>query len=249
MLQQIVERIPPPQAQRTGDFRALLFDSWYDRYRGALNLIYVRDGSVHVGESITSHLTGKTYEVRSLSVLHPDEWPVDRLVAGQVGLVGCNMRQSREAIIGDTWHLRGAPVEPMSGFKPQQPMVFAGVYPVDQSQHVALRSAIDKLCLTDSAVTLQPDSSPALGQGWRLGFLGLLHLEVFSQRLQQEHAAEPIITAPSVTYKLKLSNKKLIAQHGTDTIYVSNPTHFPDPTSIVEYEEPCVLGEWFLPYI
>lgn len=243
MLEEIVARIPPPNADRAAQFRALLFDSWYDRYRGALNLIYVRDGVVKVGDEIVSHLTKKLYEVRSLSVLHPTEVAVDQLVAGQVGLVGCNMRQSREAIIGDTIHLKGFPVEPMSGFKPQQPMVFAGIYPIDQSQHVALRSAIDKLCLTDSAVTIQADSSPALGQGWRLGFLGLLHLEVFSQRLQQEHSAEPIITAPSVTYKLKITNKKLIAQHGTDVIYISNPTHFPDPTSISEYYEPCVLGK------
>lgn len=243
VLRQIVKRIPAPQAQRDAtNFRALLFDSRYDRYRGALSLIYVRDGLIRVGDEIQSHLTRKTYEIRSLSVLHPDEWPVDVLVAGQVGLVGCNMRQSKEAIIGDTWHRRGASVEPMTGFKPQQPMVFAGVYPMDQSQHVALRSAIDKLCLTDSAVTVQPDASPALGQGWRLGFLGLLHLEVFSQRLEQEHAAEPIITAPSVTYKLKLCNKKLIGQYGTDTIYVSNPAQFPEPSSIVEYEEPFVIG-------
>lgn len=232
-----------------GPFRALLFDSWYDRYRGALNLIYVRDGAVRIGDEIVSHLTKKPYEIRSLSVLHPTEVAVDRLVAGQVGLIGCNMRQSKEAIIGDTLHRRGDTVEPLSGFKPQQPMVFAGVYPMDQSQHVALRTAIDKLCLTDSAVTLTPDSSPALGQGWRLGFLGLLHLEVFCQRLQQEHSAEPIITAPSVTYKLKLNakNQKLIASYGSDIVYISNPTLFPDPTSIEEYMEPCVLGTIITP--
>lgn len=244
MLKQIVERIPPPQANRSACFRGLLFDSWYDRYRGALNLIYVRDGEVKVGDEIASHLTKKAYEVRSLSVLHPTEVSVQRLVAGQVGLVSCNMRQSREAIIGDTLHRKGNTVEPMSGFKPQQPMVFAGIYPIDQSQHVALRTAIDKLILTDSAVTLTPDSSPALGQGWRLGFLGLLHLEVFCQRLQQEHSTEPIITAPSVTYKLKLRNQKLISNYGSDIIYISNPTLFPDPTSIEEYFEPCVLGSF-----
>lgn len=212
-------------------------------------MIYVRDGAVRIGDEIVSHLTKKPYEIRSLSVLHPTEVAVDRLVAGQVGLIGCNMRQSKEAIIGDTLHRRGDTVEPLSGFKPQQPMVFAGVYPMDQSQHVALRTAIDKLCLTDSAVTLTPDSSPALGQGWRLGFLGLLHLEVFCQRLQQEHSAEPIITAPSVTYKLKLNakNQKLIATYGSDIVYISNPTLFPDPTSIEEYMEPCVLGTIITP--
>lgn len=123
-------------------------------------------------------------------------------VAGQVGLIGCNMRQSKESLIGDTLHLKSKPVEALPGFKALQPMVYAGVYPMEQSQHVALRSAIEKLILNDSAVTITADSSPALGQGWRLGFLGLLHMEVFCQRLQQEHSADPIITAPSVTYKV-----------------------------------------------
>ena len=249
MLKQIVNRIPPPSANRSQKFRGLLFDSWYDRYRGALNLIYCKDGELNVGEEITSHLTKKSYEIRTLSILHPTEVPVTKLVAGQVGLIGCNMRQSKEAIIGDTLHLKGHPVEPMSGFKPQQPMVFAGIYPSDQSQHVALRSAIDKLCLTDSAVTLTPDSSPALGQGWRLGFLGLLHLEVFCQRLEQEHSAEPIITAPSVTYKLKLSNPKLISTHGSDIMYVSNPTHLPEQHAVAEYYEPCVLGNFYCRFL
>lgn len=202
----------------------------------------IKDGQIKVGDEITSHLTKKTYEVRSLSVLKPEESSIDRLVAGQVGLIGCNMRNSKEAIIGDTIHLKNKSVEPLTGFKPQQPMVFAGVYPSDQSQHVSLRSAIDKLILTDSAVTLAIDSSPALGQGWRLGFLGLLHMEVFCQRLEQEHDAEPIITAPSVTYKIKIKNPKFISTNGTDTLFVSNPTLFPDPKDVEEYFEPCVMG-------
>lgn len=242
VLQEVIERIPHPQANRNNVFRGLLFDSWFDRYRGALNLVYVKDGHLNVGDEITSHLTKKTYDIRSLSILKPEESTVDQLVAGQVGLIGCNMRNSKEAIIGDTLHLKNKVVEPLTGFKPQQPMVFAGIYPSDQSQHVALRAAIDKLILTDSAVTLTIDSSPALGQGWRLGFLGLLHMEVFCQRLEQEHAAEPIITAPSVTYKLKINNAKLITTYGSDTMFLSNPTLFPDPRHVEEYFEPCVLG-------
>lgn len=243
VLQQVIERIPHPQSDRSKDFRGLLFDSWFDRYRGALNLVCVKDGQLSVGDVICSHLTKKTYEVRSLSILKPEESPIDRLVAGQVGLIGCNMRNSKEAIIGDTVHLKNKAVEPLTGFKPQQPMVFAGIYPSDQSQHVALRTAIDKLILTDSAVTLAVDSSPALGQGWRLGFLGLLHMEVFCQRLEQEHAAEPIITAPSVTYKIKIKNPKLISTNGSDTMFLSNPTLFPDPRDVEEYFEPCVMGK------
>lgn len=243
VLQQVIERIPHPQADRTKDFRALLFDSWYDQYRGTLNLVCVKDGQLKVGDEVTSHLTKKTYEVRSLSILKPGESQVDRLVAGQVGLICCNMRNSKDAIIGDTLHLKNKTVEPLTGFKPQQPMVFAGVYPADSNQHVALRTAIEKLVLTDSAVTVTPDSSPALGQGWRLGFLGLLHMEVFCQRLEQEHAAEPTITAPSVTYKIKLKNPKLISSYGSDTMYLSNPSMFPDPKDVEEYFEPCVVGE------
>ncbi|KAJ6649518.1 Translation factor waclaw, mitochondrial [Pseudolycoriella hygida] len=242
VLQEVIERIPHPQADRSKHFRGLLFDSWYEQYRGTLNLIYLKDGQLNVGDEITSHLTNKSYEVKSLSILTPAETPIHQLVAGQVGLVGCNMKNSKESIIGDTLHLKNVKVEPLTGFKPQQPMVFAGVYPADQAQHVALRTAIEKLILTDSAVTLTPDSSPALGQGWRLGFLGLLHMEVFCQRLEQEHGAEPIITAPSVTYKLKLKNPKLISTYGEHTIYLSNPTHFPNEKDVEEYFEPCVKG-------
>jgi translation factor GUF1, mitochondrial len=157
------------------------------------------------------------------------------------------MRSSKESLLGDTLHLKGQTVEPLPGFKVQQPMVFAGIYPNDQSQHLALKSAIDKLILNDSAVSCTADSSPALGQGWRLGFLGLLHLEVFSQRLQQEHQAEPILTAPSVTYKIKLKGTKVIAKHGSDTIFISNPTHLPDFIHVEEYFEPFVFGTIITP--
>lgn len=171
------------------------------------------------------------------------------------------MRSSQEAHIGDTIYKTGAEVEPLPGFKSSQPMVFAGIFPVDQSQHVSLRSAIEKLVLNDSAVTVTVDSryrtlcknlmvvvvlnstlcySPALGQGWRLGFLGLLHLEVFKQRLQQEYNVESILTAPSVTYKLKLKETQ---KTKSDTeLYVSNPIHFPEPLKVEEYYEPMVLG-------
>lgn len=152
------------------------------------------------------------------------------------------MRNSKESLIGDTFHLKNKPIPALPGFRALQPMVYAGIYPVEQSQHVALRSAIEKLILNDSAVTLIPDSSPALGQGWRLGFLGLLHMEVFCQRLQQEHSAESIITAPSVTYKVKLHGSKIISKHGSDLIYVSNPVLLPEPNHVEEYFEPLVLG-------
>lgn len=247
VLQEIVLKIPPPVCNREDKLRCLLFDSWYDRYRGALNLVYVRDGSLEIGQEILSHHSGKTYEVRSLSVMRPQEYKVNKLQAGQIGLIGCNMRNSKESIIGDTFYLKNNPREPLTSFKPQQPMVFAGVYPVEQSQHIALKSAIEKLILNDSAVTITADSSPALGQGWRLGFLGLLHLEVFTQRLQQEYKTDPIITAPSVTYKMKLKGAKIINKYGNDIIYISNPTLFPDPIHVEEYYEPFVTGTILTP--
>uniref|UniRef100_A0A182KGD9 Translation factor GUF1 homolog, mitochondrial n=1 Tax=Anopheles christyi TaxID=43041 RepID=A0A182KGD9_9DIPT len=249
VLASIVNRLPAPGAKRDADFRALIFDSWFDKYRGALNLVYVSDGEIRTGQEIASCHTGKAYEVKSLALLRPDEHKVDRLVAGQVGLLGCNMRTSKESQIGDTLYLKkNKTCVPLPGFKPQQPMVFAGVYPPDQTQHPVLKSAIEKLVLNDSAVTVAPDSSPALGQGWRLGFLGLLHLDVFSQRLQQEYDAEPVLTAPSVTYKIKLKGSKAIAAHGgNETVYISNPALLPDRTVVEEYYEPYVLGTIIAP--
>ncbi|EDV92253.1 translation factor waclaw, mitochondrial [Drosophila grimshawi] len=247
VLERVIEVIPPPSVERESGFRALIFDSWFDKYRGALNLIYVLNGQLDVGQDIQSLATKKVYPVKSLSVLRPAECGVQSLLAGQVGLVACNMRNSKESIIGDTIHLKHQSATAAGTFRPQPPIVFAGIFPVDQSKHVALRSAIDKMVLNDSAVTVNVDSSPALGQGWRLGFLGLLHMEVFCQRLEQEHGAEPIITAPSVTYRVVLRNPKLIKQHGKDTLEISNAALLPEPSSILEYYEPLVLGTIITP--
>ncbi|XP_022902526.2 translation factor GUF1 homolog, mitochondrial [Onthophagus taurus] len=243
----IIERLPPPEADRNGKFRALLFDSWYDKYRGVLCLIYIKDGSISIGDYISSCHTEKDYEIRGISVLRPQEVEVNRLVAGQVGLVSCSMRSSKEAFIGDTFCKKGEKVVVLSGFEPPKPMVFAGIYPFDQSQHVHLRNAIEKLVLNDSAVNVSLDTSPALGQGWRLGFLGLLHLEVFCQRLQQEYNAESILTAPSVTYKIKLKPTKKNIKENSQIIFINNPAHFPEQIYIEETYEPMVLGTIITP--
>ncbi|XP_023296379.2 translation factor waclaw, mitochondrial [Lucilia cuprina] len=247
VLDRVIEVIPPPKVDRNSAFRALLFDSWFDRYRGALNLIYVLNGKLEVGQEIQSLNTKKVYPVKSISLLRPAETELPCIAAGQVGLIACNMRNSKESIIGDTIHLKNDICDAIGTFKPQQPMVYAGIFPSDQSKHVALRSAIDKLILNDSAVTVKVDSSPALGQGWRLGFLGLLHMEVFCQRLEQEFGAEPIITAPSVTYRVVLKNPKMIRQMGTDTMEISNAALFPEPINIKEYYEPLVKGTIITP--
>lgn len=244
VLEAIVTRLPYPKVDRSAPFRALLFDCSYDKYRGALSMVFINDGSLMIGDHIQSCYTGKEYEVKTLSVLRPQEQNVNKLVAGQIGLIGCNMRSSHEAHIGDTICLKGQTVEALPGFKPVRPMVFAGIYPTDQSQHVNLRNAIEKLTLNDSAVSVAVDTSPALGQGWRLGFLGLLHLEVFTQRLYQEYAAEAILTAPSVIYKVKLIPSKQNIKEGKDVVSINNPAHWPDSQQIEECFEPMVIGKF-----
>lgn len=249
VLEQIITKIPPPPSDRELPFRAHLFDSWYDRYRGALNLMFIKEGKIELEQEITSCGNGKTYVVRSLSIITPEEKKVDRLIAGQIGLVGMNMRKAEEATIGDTYHLKGFPVEPLEAFKQLKPMVYAGIYPQDNSKHLELKSAIEKLILNDSCVTVTPDTSPALGHGFRLGFLGLLHLEVFVQRLEQEYDSQPIITAPSVTYRIKIQNTKGILDkyHGKSELEVSNPKYFPDPNHVEEYFEPTILATLISP--
>ncbi|XP_046995125.1 translation factor GUF1 homolog, mitochondrial isoform X3 [Schistocerca americana] len=247
LIHAVIERVPPPKVDRKAPFRALIYDSWYDRYRGTIILMYIRDGSLKIGDEIQSVHTKKVYTVKSLGLLRPQEEQVPVLAAGQVGFITCNMRSTKEAHIGDTFHLKDMTVEPIEGFKPAQPMVFAGVYPMDQSQHVALRGAIEKLVLNDPAVSVSVDSSPALGQGWRLGFLGLLHLEVFSQRLEQEYGAQAVLTAPSVTYKAKIIGEKNIKHYGGEEILFSNPSHFPPTSIIAELQEPTVMGTIITP--
>uniref|UniRef100_A0A2K5BY35 GTP binding elongation factor GUF1 n=1 Tax=Aotus nancymaae TaxID=37293 RepID=A0A2K5BY35_AOTNA len=210
VLQAIIERIPPPKVHRKNPLRALVFDSTFDHYRGVIANVALFDGVVSKGDKIVSAHTQKIYEVNEVGVLNPNEQPTHKLYAGQVGYLIAGMKDVTEAQIGDTLHLHKQPVEPLPGFKSAKPMVFAGIYPVDQSEYNNLKSAIEKLTLNDSSVTVHRDSSLALGAGWRLGFLGLLHMEVFNQRLEQEYNASVILTTPTVPYKAVLSSSKLI---------------------------------------
>uniref|UniRef100_A0AAX7VR01 Tr-type G domain-containing protein n=1 Tax=Astatotilapia calliptera TaxID=8154 RepID=A0AAX7VR01_ASTCA len=210
VLQAVVNRIPPPIASTEDPFKALVFDSNFDHYRGVVANIAVFGGWVKKGDKIVSAHLGKAYEVNELGLLRPDEHPTQKLFAGQVGYIIAGMKDVKEAQIGDTLYLQEQPVEALPGFKPAKAMVFAGMYPMDQSEYTGLRSAIERLTLNDSSVAVQRDSSLALGAGWRLGFLGLLHMEVFNQRLEQEYNASVIVTAPTVPYKAVLSSAKLI---------------------------------------
>ncbi|KAF8211977.1 P-loop containing nucleoside triphosphate hydrolase protein [Mycena galopus ATCC 62051] len=242
VLQAIVDRIPPPNGAITGPLKAFLFDSMYDRYRGVISLVAIQDGILKKGDRIASCHTKKKYEITDIGVLNPEEIPVTSLHPGQVGFIACNMKESAEAHIGDTLYRVGAPVDPMPGFKPAKAMVYAGIFPIDTSDFPKLEESIKRLALTDRSVTIQRESSSALGQGCRLGFLGTLHMDVFRQRLEDEHDANIIITAPTVPYKIMYKDSEVI---------VSNPTDFPDaidPSSKVkEVQEPVVKASIIVP--
>uniref|UniRef100_A0A3Q2EH78 GTP binding elongation factor GUF1 n=1 Tax=Cyprinodon variegatus TaxID=28743 RepID=A0A3Q2EH78_CYPVA len=212
VLQAVVERIPPPAGSISEPFKALVFDSNFDHYRGVVANIAVFGGRVKKGDKIVSAHLSKTYEVNELGLLRPEEHPTQKLFAGQVGYMIAGMKDVKEAQIGDTLYHQEQPVQALPGFKPAKAMVFAGRILEQELDNYpgGVQHAIERLTLNDSSVTVQRDSSLALGAGWRLGFLGLLHMEVFNQRLEQEYNASVIVTAPTVPYKVLLSSAKLI---------------------------------------
>lgn len=242
VLQSIIERIPPPSGSVHEPLKAFLFDSHYDQYRGVISLVNVRHGVIRKGDKIASCHTRKKYEVTEVGVLHPEEVPTTCLQPGQVGYIACNMKESSEAHIGDTLHQPNVHVDPMPGFQPAKAMVYAGIFPVDTNDFIKLEESIRRLTLTDRSVTMQRESSTALGQGCRLGFLGTLHMDVFRQRLEDEYDANIIVTAPTVPYRVIYKDK---------TMVVSNPTDFPDewgPASRVRaVEEPIVNASIIVP--
>ncbi|KAF4790431.1 Translation factor GUF1, mitochondrial [Turdus rufiventris] len=248
VLQNVIEKIPPPQCDTADPLKALVFDSTFDHYRGVIANIALFGGEIAKGQKIVSAHTKKRYEVNEVGILTPNEQPTHRLYAGQVGYLIAGMKEVTEAQIGDTLFLYKQPVEPLPGFKSAKPMVFAGMYPIDQTEYNNLKSALERLTLNDSSVTVHRDSSLALGAGWRLGFLGLLHMEVFNQRLEQEYNMSVILTAPTVPYKAVLSSAKLIKEYGKDQITIINPAQFPDKLSVSEYLEPTVLGTIVTPH-
>ncbi|RPD80579.1 GTP-binding protein lepa [Lentinus tigrinus ALCF2SS1-7] len=222
VLQAIIDRIPPPVGDPSAPLKAFLFDSSYDRYRGVISLMNIQGGVLRKGDKIASCHTRKKYEVTELGIMHPEEVPTDCLRPGQVGFVACSMKESAEAHIGDTFYRVGHPVEPMPGFKPAKAMVYAGIYPVDSNDFLKLEESIKRLSLTDRSVEVTRETSSALGQGCRLGFLGTLHMDVFRQRLEDEYDANVIITAPTVPYQ--------VVHRDGSTSLVSNPTDFPEPS-------------------
>ena len=232
VLKAIVKHIPSPDGTKEKPLKALLFDSWFDEYRGVICLIEIIDGSLKTGDKITSAHSNESYEILELGIMHPDQLPTGGLYTGQVGYIITGMKNVREARIGDTLHHTNKPVKALPGFKPAKAMVFAGIYAVDASDYDLLRDAVEKLTLNDPSVHIEKESSSALGFGFRCGFLGLLHMEVFTQRLQQEYNVSIISTAPTVCYKI-------ILRDGNE-LMVDNPSNFPDAGQIDRILEPTV---------
>ncbi len=233
VLEAIVHLVPPPKGSPDDPLRALIFDSWFDAYRGVIILLRVMDGRMRKGQKIRLWSNGQTFDVDGLGYQAPKATPCDELSAGEVGFLFANIKTVSDAKIGDTIldHENPAP-EPLPGFEEIKPMVFAGLYPVESHEHGLLRDALEKLRLNDSAFSFEPENSVALGFGFRCGFLGLLHLEIVQERLEREFNIDLITTAPGVRYRITATNGEVIE--------VNNPTKFPDPSEIKEIEEPII---------
>lgn len=233
VLEAVVRRVPPPSGDPAAPLRALIFDSWFDPYRGVIILARVIDGRLKVGQRIKLWSNGKTFEVDGLGYQSPKPIPCNELSAGEAGFLFANIKTVADAQIGDTVTEEARPAaEPLPGFQPAKPMVFAGLYPVESHEHGRLREALEKLRLNDSAFNFEPENSAALGFGFRCGFLGLLHLEIVQERLEREFEIDLITTAPGVRYRVTLN--------GGELIEVDNPTKFPDPAGIRHVEEPII---------
>ncbi|MFZ5926260.1 MAG: translation elongation factor 4 [Acidobacteriota bacterium] len=233
ILEAVVRRIPPPKGSPEAPLRALIFDSWFDPYRGVIILARVVDGTVRKGMRIRLWSTDKVFEVEGLGYQSPKPVPCEELGAGEVGFLHANIKTVSDARVGDTiCDADNPPAEPLPGFEEMKPMVFAGLYPVESHEHGLLRDALEKLRLNDSAFTFEPESSAALGFGFRCGFLGLLHLEIVQERLEREFEINLITTAPGVRYRVHLGNGELIE--------VDNPARWPNPSEIIKVEEPVI---------
>ena len=233
ILEAVVAKVPPPKGDPNAPLRALIFDSWFDPYRGVIILTRLLDGVVKVGQKIRLWSNGTVHEVEGLGYQSPKAIPADSLSAGEVGFLFANIKTVSEAKIGDTiMSADDMSSEPLPGFEEMKPMVFAGLYPVESHEHGMLRDALEKLRLNDSAFNFEPENSVALGFGFRCGFLGLLHLEIVQERLEREFAIDLITTAPSGRYRVTLGNGEVIE--------VDNPTKWPNPSEIVKVEEPMI---------
>ena len=240
VLNAVIEKLPPPSGDESKPLRALIFDSTYDNYKGAICLVRIVDGSVKLGTGITMMSTGKSFECTEVGVFTPEMRPVDELKAGDVGYIAASIKNVKDTAVGDTVTSTASPApEPLKGYKKISPMVFAGIYPADGSKYNDLRDALDKLSLNDASLVYEPEASGALGFGFRCGFLGLLHMEIIEERLEREFDLDLVTTAPSVSYIVNKTNG--------ERLEVENPSHLPPPTEIESIEEPIVKAEIYTP--
>ncbi|RRR77561.1 MAG: elongation factor 4 [Candidatus Viridilinea halotolerans] len=233
ILEAIVARVPPPRGHLDRLARALIFDSHYDPYKGVIAAVRVVDGAFTSGVRVQFVGTGASTETLELGCFRPAMQPLPALVAGEVGYIATGLKTVEECQVGDTVTLAGAPaIEALPGYRPAKPMVFAGLYPVESNAYPELRDALEKLKLNDAALSYQPESSAALGFGFRCGFLGLLHMEIVRERLEREYNLDLLITAPSVEYQVLCTDGEILT--------VSNPSEMPEVSKIASIEEPIV---------
>ncbi len=240
ILEQVVELVPPPQGDPNAPLKALIFDSLYDAYRGVVAYIRVVDGSVKAGDKIKMMATGKEFEVIEVGVFTPKSTVVDELNVGDVGYLTAAIKNVGDSRVGDTiTNAKNGATEPLPGYRTLNPMVYCGLYPIDSARFNDLREALEKLQLNDSALQFEPETSQALGFGFRCGFLGLLHMEIIQERIEREFKIDLITTAPSVIYNVNMTDGS--------RVIVDNPSNMPDPQKIESIEEPYVKATMMAP--
>ncbi len=240
VLDQVVDLVPPPSGNPDGPLKALIFDSFYDNYKGAVSLVRIIDGKVKVGDRMEIMSNGKKYDVVEVGIFHPKMTVADQLSAGEVGYICGSIKNVSDCAPGDTITLAdNRAAEPCPGYKKAQSVVFCGIYPLDGSHYNDLKDALEKLRLNDAALSFEPEVSAALSFGFRCGFLGLLHMEIIEERLEREFGLDIITTAPGVNYRVIKTNG--------EEITVTNPSNLPSPTEIARIEEPYVTANIFTP--
>ena len=240
VLEEIVEKLPSPEGDEDAPLKALIFDSYYDSYKGVVCYVRILDGVVKPGTKIKLMATDKVYDVVEVGVFTPRLFPIGELRAGDVGYVTASIKNVRDARVGDTITYADRPTdEPLPGYKPAVPMVYSGIYPVDGAKYDELKEALEKLQINDAALNFEPETSIALGFGFRCGFLGLLHMEIIQERIEREFNLDIITTAPSVIYK--------VIKTDGEVLDITNPTNLPEPTEIDYMEEPVVKASIITP--
>ena len=240
LLEAIKDAFPAPQGDTEEPLKALIFDSYYDNYKGVILFVRIMDGCVKVGDTIKTFLSPTTYDVTEVGAFAPGLFPKENLKAGEVGYIAASIKSIQDVAVGDTVTLANNPAPaPLPGYKKVQPVVFCGIYPLDGSKFNDLKDAICKLQLNDAALIFEPDNSVALGFGFRCGFLGLLHMEIIQERIEREFNLDIITTAPSVSY--------LVHKTDGEEFFVDNPSHLPDPSDIEYMEEPIVKADVYTP--